>query len=204
MTTTLTPSFKAFTALAGSLKATLPGAPDMALELKHLLAKASQQEEGAFLVQIQHFLKRLQSSLQTMDVEHNPDVFKHLEKFLSTFGRFIQGVEPTLAADIKTASATDAASRKEALLKLLENQKFYAALAVNLKASFTPSHLNQQEHTDAIKDRMSESLGELHQRAADQSIYDPEKAIWLYALKFLFNLVEMASLPPPRSSVQKD
>ncbi|MBP6103835.1 MAG: hypothetical protein KBD23_02690 [Gammaproteobacteria bacterium] len=202
--TTLTHSFKAFKALAGSLKAAMPGASDMALELQHLRASASQQEDGAFLVQIQGFLKRLKSRLETVDLVQNPEIFQHLEKLFSTFGDFIQGAEPQLAADIKAALAQEDANKKQALLKLLEEQQFAAALAPHLKAFFTAPNLTRQEHTDAIKGRMSESMGELHQRVSDQAIYDPEKAPWLYFFKILFNLVEMLSAPPPRSSLQKD
>ncbi len=206
MPTTLMPSFNAFKALAGSLRAAMPGAPDMALELKHLQASASGQDEGAFLVQTQGFLKGLKSRLEAINFARNPAVSGHLDKLLSTFGDFIKRSEPQLAADIKAALAkdADANAKKAALLKLLEDQKFAAALAPRLKAFLTPAHLTQEEHRDAIKDRMSESMGELHQRVADQGIYDPEKAPWLYCLKLLFNLVEMVSSPSLRSSVQKD
>ena len=205
MPKTLMPSFNAFKALAGSLKTAMPGAPDMALALKHLQASAPRQDEGSFLVQTQSFLNRLQSGLGDIDFESKPKIAEHLEKLLSTFRDFIQGAEPQLAADISEALLTEEAEQKKAaLLKLLENQKFAAALAPHLKAFLTPTHLTQKEHRDAIKDRMSESLGELHQRVSDQAIYDPEKAPWLYCLKLLFNLVEMVSTPPTRSSVQKD
>jgi len=211
MPTTLMPSFKAFKALARSLKAAaLPGAPDMALALKHLQESASRQDEGSFLVQTQGFLNRLKSGLEAIEFGQNKEISEHLEKLLSTFGDFIQAAEPKLADDIRQALETeDAEEKKEALLKLLEVDKdnkdktFAAALAPHLKAFLTPSHLTQQEHRDAIKDRMSESLGELHQRVSDQAIYDPEKAWVMYLFKLIFNVMEMSSAPPLRSSVEK-
>ncbi len=203
--TTFTHSFKAFKALAGSLKAAMPDASDMAFELQHLRASASQQEEGTFLVQTQGFLKRLKLRIDEAVVDNNnPEILKHLEKLFSTFGDFMQGAEPQLAADIKAALAQEGVDKKQALLKLLEEQKFAAALGPHLKAFFTAPNLTRQEHVDAIKGRMSESMGELHQRVSDQAIYDPEKAPWLYFFKLLFNLVEMLSAPPLRSSVQKE
>ena len=201
---TLTPSFKAFKALAGSLKAAMPGAPDMALALKHLQASASQQDEGTFLVQTQGFLNRLKSGLEAIDFNAKPKIAEHLEKLFLTFGDFIQDAEPKLAAAIKEALEKEVVDKKQPLLKLLEEQKFAAALAPHLKAFLTPSHLTSQEHTNAIKDRMSESMGELHQRVSDQAIYDPEKAWVMYLFKLIFNVMEMISAPPPRSSVQKD
>jgi hypothetical protein len=208
---TFTPSFKVFKLLTDSLKAAMPAAPDMASALKalkHLQASASQQDEGAFLVQTQGFLNHLKSGIEAIDFGSQPAIAEHLEKLFSTFGDFIQDAEPKLAADIK--AALEGNEKKDALLKLLDVDKdnkdktFAAALAPHLKALLTPSHLSRREHRDAIQDRMSESLGELHQRVADQGIYDPEKAPWLYFFKLLFNLVEMVSSPPLRSSVQKD
>ncbi len=200
---TLTPSFKAFQALAGRLRLEKPEAPDMALALKHLLATAPQQDENSFKAKIQGFLIPLKKLLDGMTYHAHPGVFQNLEKLMSNFAHFIKEVEPKLAQDIQVALGKNNVGKKKALLKLLAGNAFSAALAPNLKAFLTPSRLSPKENIDKTLAWAFDSLHQDNEHVASQAAYG-ENAWVRQLLRLLFSMVKMVSAAPLRDSAEHE
>ncbi len=198
---TFTPSFNDFQAFARRLKLKMQSLPDPVLKLRNLLKKAAQTPEASFVEQIHGYLENCTESLEQVNYEHSPDLLNSLGAFMASFADYIQKEEPALAAAIKDALKKDGEDKIDALLKLLNDQAFYSALAANLKARFTPSHLNKQEQIEASMDEMRNKLCELNIRGAEQVIYNPDLAWVMYLLSFIFDCAKMASMPPLRASM---
>lgn len=143
---------------------------------------------GPFMKQLSHELRQADSSA----------AWTKLSEFLEELVTLEEHTEQAVVLKQLRAETN------EGKLRMLQNEKVQALIAHELQVMFGNVQLSRAEHVKNIADNTTKELIEDYGMTAQQANYDPKRRLVRIAVKLLFQLVQMLTVPKTHAEVGRE